>query len=575
MPRVLNATIVIGLSVLFLVVAAPPMFGGYPSAYTGFHAGELGTTLSAAHVTIDPGSPAARAGLRNGIRVGCLHYRDYEVLFPEFQAPGYGPAPIQACVTRNGSVHMVQFVAQPGPPAQSLYGAIGFVLLRLFSYCVFLVVGSVLVILRPSLMTWLLFAYCLCTVPGAALTDAITAAPPATSAAVQAVNLLTVFLGAPFLLLFTLLVPDPRLPRGWRQWAFWTVCAISLALAAFREYHLAQASITTGSAADPLTHGFNFGMTWAVIVVVLARLIAMPPRERARFGWVAFGIVVGAIANYLRLLATNAYYTNVAGMVTVVMPLTLMYAILRRHVIDVRFAISRTVVFGAITTLVVGIIALVDWATSVYLSQHRIALAIDALVTIGLGIALHRTYGAIENAVDFLVYRRKHDAETYLRRLARTLLRAEHEETIDRALVADPYEKLQLDMAALFRHTGEAYTVAAEEGWGCAAGISFERDHDLVRFLITERTRLNIGDLREHVRAEFRESGAVPVVAVPIVEGDALYGFAMYGLHRDGTKLDPDEVDVLDALCQTAAQAYVRIEVLRLRAMVAPIGAAT
>lgn len=424
-------------------------------------------------------------------------------------------------------------------------------------------------------MTWLLFAYCLCTVPSAALSDALTAAPPATFTAVQTVSTLSVLLGTPFLLLFTLLVPNPGLPRGWRRWAFWIVCVVSGAFGARKAYQMTQTGIVFLNLADPLSRGFSIAMLWVVIVVVLARLIAMPSQERARFGWVAFGIVVGVMANYLRNVPSTAYYTNVAGMVTVVMPLTLMYAILRRHVIDVRFAISRTVVFGAITTLVVGIIAVVDWATSVYLSQHRIALAIDALVTIGLGIALHRTYGAIENAVDFLVYRRKHDAETYLRRLARTLLRAEREETIDRALVAGPYERLQLDMAALFRDTGEAYTEAAEAGWDRAAGVSFGRDHDLVRFLVTERSRLDISDLREHVRAEFRESGAVPVLAVPILEGDALYGFAIYGLHRDGTKLDPDEGEVLETLCQTAAQAYVRIEVLRLRALVTPIGAAT
>jgi len=38
------------------------------------------------------------------------------------------------------------------------------------------------------------------------------------------------------------------------------------------------------------------------------------------------------------------------------------------------------------------------------------------------------------------------------------------------------------------------------------------------------------------------------------------------GLHRDGTNLDPDEQEVLDTLCQTAAQACVRVENLELRA---------
>lgn len=61
---------------------------------------------------------------------------------------------------------------------------------------------------------------------------------------------------------------------------------------------------------------------------------------------------------------------------------------------------------------------------------------------------------------------------------------------------------------------------------------------------------------------------ACVVIAVPIFEGDDLVAFAIYGLHRDGTKLDPDECDTLEALCDTAAQAYIQVENLRLRALV-------
>jgi hypothetical protein len=314
MPRVLSAAIVIGLSVLFLVVAAPAMFGGYPSAYTGYQAGVLGVTPAIAHATVDPRSPAARAGMRDGDIPRCLRWRDYEILFPSFQEPRYGTTPIRACITRNGALRQVQFVARSGAPAHSLYGATGFVLLRLFSFCVFLVVGSALVILRPSLMTWVLFFYCLFTVPAAALVDAFTAAPPTTYFEVELLFQLSVFLGAPCLLLFALLVPDPGLPRGWRRWAFWIVCAVSLAVAAFNEYKLTLPIITTGVFGDPLTHNFNLAMTWAVLIVVFARLLTMPSLPRARFGWVAFGVAFGAIANYIRLLAGTASYTNFAGM---------------------------------------------------------------------------------------------------------------------------------------------------------------------------------------------------------------------------------------------------------------------
>jgi hypothetical protein len=273
---------------------------------------------------------------------------------------------------------------------------------------------------------------------------------------------------------------------------------------------------------------------------------------------------VGVVANYLRLLPGVSSYGTFAGTVTAVMPITLMYGILRRHVIDVRFAISRTVVYGVITTMIVCVIAGVDFLTGEYLKGLRIALAIDALVTISLGVALHRMYGTIENAVDLLIYRRKHEAETYLKRLAHTLLRADREDTIDRAVVEDPYERLDLTMAALLRLNGEVYSTVSAQGWNGATHW-FEREHDVVRFLATERRRLDLRDLRERVRVEIAEPGVMPAMAVPIFEGDDLRGFALYGLHRDGTKLDPDEVDVLETLCQTAAQAYVRIENLRMR----------
>ncbi len=59
-----------------------------------------------------------------------------------------------------------------------------------------------------------------------------------------------------------------------------------------------------------------------------------------------------------------------------------------------------------------------------------------------------------------------------------------------------------------------------------------------------------------------------PTVAVPVFNGDELAGFILYGVHRDGTRLDPDEVALLETLAESAGQAYVRVENPRLRALV-------
>jgi hypothetical protein len=41
----------------------------------------------------------------------------------------------------------------------------------------------------------------------------------------------------------------------------------------------------------------------------------------------------------------------------------------------------------------------------------------------------------------------------------------------------------------------------------------------------------------------------------------------LYGVHRDGTTLDPDEASVLQALAESASQAYILVENSRLRAL--------
>ncbi len=563
---VLRAFVVVALSSAVLLLCGIPMLQAYSTAYTGYHAGPMGTPPEQAKSIVDPASPAYRAGIRTGDTVDCTNMRDGAILFPTFQEGAYESQPIHACITKDGTVRPVTFVARPGPPVKSTYGSYGLAGLRFFVFAVFLIIGSVLVLARPGAMTWLFYAYCIGTSPLGVVNAGWTSFQPTVFLWIESILGTEAFLGAAFLLLFALLVPEDKPPRGWRAWLYAAAWIVTIVLGAVQLYWRLHSSTPVLTITDSATQEISRALTLAAIIVTVARLITMPSQTRARFAWVAFGIIFGVVVNYVRVFSGNLT-ANIAGVLTIVTPVALMYAILRRHVIDVRFVISRAVVFGIITTAVIGVIAAVDWATSEYLKQMRVALAIDAVITIALGVTLHRTYGAIESLVDFYIFRKKHEAEIYLKRLARTLLSSERRETVDHALVADPYEKLDLTMAALFCDAGSGYVVQSAAGWTVIQALTFDRDHDLVRFLVTERTRLHINDLRRHVAVEFSECGAMPVVAIPIFDGNDLFGFTVYGLHRDGTKLDPDEIDRLESLCETAAQAYIRIENLQYRRM--------
>ncbi len=305
-------------------------------------------------------------------------------------------------------------------------------------------------------------------------------------------------------------------------------------------------------------------MTIAVVVLIVVRLLKMESSARARFWWVAVAITIGIVMNDLRQ-GREAFWPGLFGTLTIMMPLTLMYAIVRRHVIDIRFVLSKAVVYGVMMTAIFGVIAAADWAATRFLAQIRVALALDAIIAISLGVLMHRLTPILERWVDSVIYRKKHAAEIYLRRLARTLPRAEREDTVGRALVEDPYCELDLTMAALFRRNGSEFTLAMSAGLA-EPTIALNRDADIVRFLITERSCVYLDDLNDRVAATLANFGS-PTVAVAVFNGDELAGFTLYGVHRDGTRLDPDEVALLETLAESAGQAYVRVENSRLRAL--------
>ena len=554
-----RAVVVVALSALFLAIAAPTIFARFPTAYTGVHAKNTTVTM----VELD--SPAWRAGLRPGDSIGCIDTRDYVLISRPFHGElgAYEPDPIRLCITSAVPVRHIEFLAATGPQSTPFYGNTTLQVLRVFAYVVFLFVGCALVILRPSVMTWLLFGYCLSVAPVGAAYVVLTAWPAQTYTAIMAVLSPTSALSAAFLFLFTLLVPEERVPRDWRGWLFWaaaigTVTVILVDMV----YRLSVRGFLT-----PLnsTHWYLSNvMTVGVFVVILARLLKMDSAARARFLWVAVAIVIGIITNELRQGSTSSS-PGIFGTLTIIMPLTLMYAIVRRHVIDIRFVISKALVYGVLMTAIFGVIAAADWAATRFLAELRVALAVDALIAIGLGIMMHRLTPILEGWVDSVIYRKKHSAEIYLRRLARTLPRAEREETIDRALVVDPYDELDLTMAALFRRHGNAFTIALSAGLEGAA-LALDRDDDIVRFLVTERSCVHINGLNDRIAATFAGLGS-PTIAIPIFNGDELFGFVLYGVHRDGTRLDPEEAALLETLAESAGQAYVRVENSLLRTL--------
>jgi hypothetical protein len=94
------------------------------------------------------------------------------------------------------------------------------------------------------------------------------------------------------------------------------------------------------------------------------------------------------------------------------------YAILRHKVFDLGFAVSRTLVYGAVSAILLVGFGLVEWA-----SDHFIPIegreknaAIDAGVALVIFLTFHRLRDAVEHVVERMLFRNWHEREAALRR---------------------------------------------------------------------------------------------------------------------------------------------------------------
>ncbi len=558
----LRISAAVTLAAAWLILLVPGLFFAGPREQsTGIRliwSGNPAFYPAGGRIVVSPGSAAFNAGLRTGDHIGCLSRADVERIL--VRADYFRPAPLSLCVRRNGSWQSVAFVPRPEVATGTRNSWPG-IALRLAAFIAFLVSGIVLLAGRPGRMTAAYFAFCLGT--GGLLTFRLfyVTILGGFYEPLEDIVFLSTSLASAFLLLFVLRLPDDHV-EGWRAPAYRAAVIATPVFAAYSAIFLAIHG-------EPPVRIITISTIFTVLAAaaVIARLFSLKNEERIRFAWAAFGILFGLIAFQIdwSLGTVPPDVRFLFAGLSIAMPLALMYAILRQHLIDIRFVVSRTVLYALLTTFVVVIIGVVDWLTSVYLAQTKAALAVDAAVTIALGLVLHRTYRWFERLADSVLFRKKHEADVYLQKLGRSLLQAQREETIDRALVHDPYEKMELTCACLFRlDPGSARFMPS-----CTAGIDLgdvaplDSDNDVVRFLRSEKTTLSLGQFRRTVAAQL--GGGDAAVAIPVYVEETLLAFTLYGPHATGAQLDPDEVRTLEALGIAAGHAYARLEYRRYR----------
>lgn len=513
----------------------------HPYSTYGYSADQAG------HVTaVD--ATAARAGLRVGEQIDIRR-----LSFSRRAVPNYIPlAPegdrLRVYLTSGRAVTLVSHAFSRNT-ADNVTDILGIVAASLY-----IILAALLVLIRPMPSTWAFYAfsYTFCYFVSVELIEYF---PLPLHVAVWLVALVASAVAPVAFLSFALRFPDAAPARGARLaerlllfvavpiFAAWNIASFVLYLT---DAWLPSAWIGT---AFTLAGFLIFGCG---IAILFARYAAASVQSRVRLQWVAAGLAVAFLPTFVINVMTEALgllpsilFINLAQTWIVIAPIAVAYTVLRHRLFDLRLVVSRALVYAIITSLMVGILALVDWAFGQWLAQSRFALVGELALALFLGFSLTTVHRRIENALNAIIFRAKAVALAALRRFT---------QEID--LIADPQRLMAQTFDALNKRLESEY-VAIYTVDGAAYARATPAVEPTPSLLPNDDFAvLRLRRWSEPFECDEPGHPLRGALLLPMMARAQLVGFIVCGPKRDRTHYLPDEVETLSALAHRAGSAY-------------------
>jgi hypothetical protein len=521
---------------------------------------------------ITPDSPGARAGIQPGDRVDLARtsFQSRPFIAASLARVAAGKH-VAVWIIHNGGERLVNLVTpyKDNPPLTKLN-----LLMRTIAATVFVVVGGLLVILRPSIMTWGFYFYCLGFSPGIAFLS-FSRFPSATAHAINILSgdLLTAA-GSVGILVFALhfLCDDPA---PWRRRLDRSVPYLLVAFIFLVSYP-DVANLIIGVPAEMVQRimlalqGVVFGLS---IFATVQTYLHGKPEDRPRMQWVVIGLILGTSTTYLGsvVLFSSALPFNPPRWIeltllslNVILPLTVAYAVIRHRVFEVSFVVSRALIYAILTSTVLLMFGFIDWFLGRELEAVRLARFVEIAVAIGISFWLNSLEKRVENVVESVFFRQRQAAMRRLKHSAEAVHNASELSTIFDFLTVEPTEALSLSSAAVFLR-GDAgwFARVAAVGWPETTMSRIMHDDPLALNLESDFEPLRVADIGWHPSG-LPAGPAAPILAVPTIARRDLTGILLYGPHTNGADIDPDEVDAIFHLAKAAQATYDHVRMVEL-----------
>lgn len=292
-------------------------------------------------------------------------------------------------------------------------------------------------------------------------------------------------------------------------------------------------------------------------------------RQRIKWVFVSFALGILPLALFFIFfafdLAVPVWISDIGFLMTIFLPFAFAYTIIVHRILDVNFIISRALVYGVLTSLIVGTFGLIDWFVGNVLAQTKLALVAEIGAAIALGFGLNGLHAKLDALIDSTVFRDRHRAEKRLARVANAVAHVGRIEAVEDMLVSEPAEALRLASAAVFRaDKSGVYLRTAAVHWRPEDAAELDPDDKLVALLRAEQSSLNIDEIRWNY-PDLPHGAGRPIIALPILVRHELRAVALYGAHASGEGIDPDELTLIEKIAAMSSAAIDHLEAIELR----------
>jgi class 3 adenylate cyclase len=322
-------------------------------------------------------------------------------------------------------------------------------------------------------------------------------------------------------------------------------------------------------------HAVYWGATLLFLLVSLAHTAwrAPSPVARRRAVTVCFGFAAGFLIPVVGESIALVSHVNLPlewfWPLTLFLPLSITYAILRYNLFDVGVIVRRTLTYGVLTSVVIGVYLLLIWIFNTLLQDIPVSQTRGFPVLFGLGVlfVLNPLRERVQNTLDRVFFRTQYDFRQTIQTLSQDLTALLNLDEIAQRLVSTVTNALNVASAALYLDDGSGtYRPVAVVGEAAErlASIQPRRGNAVVELLALRRRGTSRYDLEANPLLAQQAPGALAEfehldvsLALPLLFKGDLIGMLALGEKQSGAIFTEADLELLRTLTNQSAIAIV------------------